>query len=82
MRTVWRRECLTWPSSVPRRAITTRRFRLPSWWLTLAPGQPASFWVRVERARQEAGVSRSDRDAIAYIVNRTPRRHRGRRGAT
>jgi len=74
MHCVWSLELVTWPAVVPRRAITKRRFTLPSWWLALAPGQPASFWVRVERTRAEAGVARDDYSGIAYIVSTMPRR--------
>lgn len=63
-----------WTSHVPRKAMTRRKFTLPSWWLGLAPGRPASFWVSVERARLEAGVSRSDRDGIAHIIRTLPSR--------
>lgn len=53
---------------VPRRAITRKVFRLPSWWLALCPGQPAAFWLKVERLREDYKVSRQDRDGITYIV--------------
>lgn len=76
---VWSLELATWPEVVPRRALTKRRFTLPSWWLALAPGQPASFWVRVERTRAESGVNRQDYSGIAYIVSTTPLRGRRNR---
>lgn len=63
-----------WTQGIKRRAITQRKFTLPSWWMALAPGQPAAFWIRVERARQEAGVHRSDTDGMSYIIRNTPRR--------
>jgi hypothetical protein len=68
VRCVWRRE-VEWGSHVPRRAITKRKFSLPSWWFGLAPGKPPSFWVKVERTRIEAGVSRSDEGGITYIIH-------------
>jgi hypothetical protein len=55
---------------VPRRAITKQTFKLPAWWMQLAPGKPASFWVRVEREREAAGVRRSDTSAIEFIVKK------------
>lgn len=70
MRTAWWLSQPEWHGSVPRKAITKRRLRLPSWWMALAPGRPAGFWVRVERERLAAGVSRCDHSAISYIVNR------------
>lgn len=70
-----------WGNHVPRRALTRRRFRLPSWWFAQAPGMPASFWVRVERAREEAGVQRSDYDAITHLIQTmlAARRQRNRK---
>lgn len=46
------------------------RIVLPRWWLALAPGQPASFWVQVEAARITARVPRTDRDAIILLVRK------------
>jgi hypothetical protein len=70
MRFAWLHSAPEWLGVVPRKAITKRKLRLPSWWMALAPGRPAGFWVRVERERLAAGVSRADHSAISYIVNR------------
>jgi hypothetical protein len=53
-----------------RKAITSRSFALPHWWLGIAPGKPSSFWVRVERERAESNVDRHDYSSMTYIINR------------
>lgn len=65
---LWRRRERLWPDVIPRRAITGRRFTIPLAWLRLSPGKPASFWIRIERMRQEAGLGRGDIDGISYLI--------------
>lgn len=52
-----------------RRWRKSQATRFPSWWRALAPGKGPRFWSQVEAMRKEAGATRSDYSAMAYIIN-------------